>query len=637
MPPTEFFGPYRIGEMLGRGGMGNVYAAKHETSGERVAVKLIAGHVADEPRFRRRFEREIHALKLLKHPGIVRLVGYGEEAGQLFYSMELVEGETLQARIRREKRISWLETIDLSIQICAALKHAHDIGVKHRDLKPANLMLTPEGQIKLVDFGIPKNFFDRSDETAAGSILGTPDYMAPEQATGGEITERTDLYQLGSVMYAMLTGRSPFKGKNATAVIEAVKRDRPIPLTMLEDDMPEALSELVHQLLEKAPADRPPTALVVMNRLKAMRADLQREQTQLEDNAKTHLTHEFVAPLSTSEVDVDAINPSGPTNARPRTVVSRGGTGGAGRGGNKKAPSPRSPHGSDVTVASQLVQTQATGPGRSPNAPQPNEAIDNEAETVRTHFETIDEETSKPSLLAEHDAENWSSSRLATAMTLTAMLAVLALGGWAVMKAVTPPTADELYQTAITQKDTQAAHVFLKYFPEDPRSEELKEMQIQRRLQATLNRLTARAKIGLKPLDAAQSSFLAMMQGRETDPAEALERMGQWMAVFGDAQDGSPVCELVELTLHEQQRLASEGLSPKVDPRAVPLMDDLRSVIQKGIQKGDTQTTQKKLTGIVDTFSDAPWAKPVVDAAKAWLKENANESQHVEHELTPSS
>ena len=150
-PPFEFLGPYRIGDVIGRGGMGTVYSAVHERSKEKVAVKLIAANVADEPRFRRRFNAEIKSLELLNHVGIVRIIGYGEEDSQLFYSMELVEGESLQARIRREKRLEWRPTIDIAIQVCAALKHAHDMGVIHRDLKPANLLLTSED----VDNGKP--------------------------------------------------------------------------------------------------------------------------------------------------------------------------------------------------------------------------------------------------------------------------------------------------------------------------------------------------------------------------------------------------------------------------------------------------------------------------------------------------
>ncbi len=272
MTSFEFLGPYRIGKPLGKGGMGSVFAAVHEKSGEKVAVKLIAAHVADEPRFRRRFDDEVKTLQQLRHKNIVRLIGFGEEKGQLFYSMELVEGETLQARIRREKKISWLPALNIGIDICAALKHAHDFGVIHRDLKPANLLLGSDDGVKLVDFGIAKIFGD-GEQTLAGSVLGTADYMAPEQATGSGVTVRTDLYAFGSVMYAMLAGRPPFRGKNVTEVIESLKRDRPVPLELIDPNLPEEIVDLVHQLLEKRPEDRPPTALSVMNRLKAMAPD----------------------------------------------------------------------------------------------------------------------------------------------------------------------------------------------------------------------------------------------------------------------------------------------------------------------------------------------------------------------------
>jgi serine/threonine protein kinase len=152
MPPFEFLGPYRIGKPLGRGGMGTVFAAVHVKTGEKVAVKLISAHVADEKRFRRRFDDEVKTLQQLKHKNIVRLIGFGEEEGQLFYSMELVEGETLQQWVRREKKVSWLPAINIAIEVCAALKHAHDFGVIHRDLKPANLMLAADNGVKLVDW-----------------------------------------------------------------------------------------------------------------------------------------------------------------------------------------------------------------------------------------------------------------------------------------------------------------------------------------------------------------------------------------------------------------------------------------------------------------------------------------------------
>ncbi|MGB1815662.1 MAG: serine/threonine protein kinase, partial [Rubripirellula sp.] len=284
-PPFEFLGPYRIGKPLGRGGMGTVFAAVHEKTKQPVAVKLISDNVADESKFRRRFDAEIKSLQCLSHSGIVRIYGFGEEEGHLFYSMELVRGESLQKVIKREKRLEWQTTIDIAIQICGALKHAHDIGVIHRDLKPANLVVDENWQVKLVDFGIAKIFGDSN--TVAGSLLGTADYMAPEQATSEGITQRTDLYALGSVMYAMLAGRAPFTGKTVTQVINALQRDRPVPVDLIRPDVPPELVELIDELLEKSPEDRPPTALAVMNRLKAMKAGLERIQTVASEGSPT--------------------------------------------------------------------------------------------------------------------------------------------------------------------------------------------------------------------------------------------------------------------------------------------------------------------------------------------------------------
>ena len=276
MNTPEFLGPYRIGETLGKGGMGSVYRAKHEKTGEPVAVKLISPQVSDDMRFRRRFDMEIETLRMLGHRNIVKLIGYGEEQGLLFYSMEYVDGETLQAIIRREKKLGWAAAVDIAIQIASALKHAHDIGVFHRDLKPANLLVDKTGSVKLVDFGISKIF--GRELTAVGSIMGTADYMAPEQATGGPTTARTDLFALGLVLYSMLCGKPPFRGKNVTEVIAALTQQEPVPLELIDPHLPEDIVQLVNDLLEKQPEDRPPTALVVLNRLKAMKAGLEQSR-----------------------------------------------------------------------------------------------------------------------------------------------------------------------------------------------------------------------------------------------------------------------------------------------------------------------------------------------------------------------
>ncbi|MEM6473600.1 MAG: serine/threonine-protein kinase, partial [Planctomycetota bacterium] len=310
MKPPEYLGPYRVGETLGKGGMGTVYEGRHAKSNQHVAIKLISPQISDEMRFRRRFHTEVETLKRLNHDNIVRLIGYGEEQGMLFYSMEYVKGPSLQQLIRKEKKLAWATALDIAIEICAALKHAHDLGVIHRDLKPANLLFAEDGKIKLVDFGISKIF--GYSQTAAGSIMGTADYMAPEQASEQGVTARTDLYSLGCVLYSMLIGRPPFRGKNITEVIAAVQHQKHVPLDMVDPEIPEDIVQIVDELLEKEAMNRPPTALATMNRLKAMREGLNRQKT-LYDTEKEEDDHD--------SSDFEVSGDTSPTRGR-KTVVS---------------------------------------------------------------------------------------------------------------------------------------------------------------------------------------------------------------------------------------------------------------------------------------------------------------------------
>ncbi|MEC9003328.1 MAG: serine/threonine-protein kinase, partial [Planctomycetota bacterium] len=198
------FGPYQTDKLLGRGGMGTVYRGTHEETGQVVALKVLSFVHADDDNFRERFALEIETLKKLRHPNIVELYGYGVQDGHLFYAMELIEGNSLQQELLSGRRFDWRETTHFTIAICQALKHAHDRGVIHRDLKPANLLLTPGNEVKLSDFGIAK-LFGSQQITADRSVIGTADYMAPEQAEGAKANVRSDLYSLGSVMYALVT------------------------------------------------------------------------------------------------------------------------------------------------------------------------------------------------------------------------------------------------------------------------------------------------------------------------------------------------------------------------------------------------------------------------------------------------
>jgi serine/threonine-protein kinase len=272
MHPTQF-GPYTISTPLGRGGMGAVYEAVHGGTGEAVAVKTLAAHLGDDASLRRRFAAEIETLKSLRHPCIVRLLAFGEHDGQPYFAMELVRGRSLEQLLRTGRRFTWRETIDTAIDIARALKSAHDHGVVHRDLKPANLLFPDEpaadAAVKLADFGIAR-LFGSATHTMAGMIVGTAEYMAPEQAAGQPADHRVDLYALGLVMFAMLTGRPPFQGGQVTDVLEKQRSEAAPRVSSKVAGVPPELDELIDRLLAKDPARRPGTALAVGRLLSAI-------------------------------------------------------------------------------------------------------------------------------------------------------------------------------------------------------------------------------------------------------------------------------------------------------------------------------------------------------------------------------
>jgi serine/threonine-protein kinase len=265
-------GPYQIVSRLGHGGMGAVYEAVEQGSGTPVAVKILAAHLADDAGVRSRFETEIATLKSLKHPGIVQLLAYGEDEGQPYFAMELVRGQALDKLLRNGRRFTWQETLALATAVIRALKVAHDSGAIHRDLKPANILVPDHGtlaDVKLADFGIAK-FFGASGHTAAGNVVGTAEYMAPEQAAGKPVDARADIYSLGLVMFAMLTGTPPFRASHFTEVMRMQQVAPPPRLTTLLPDLPEPVDGLIQKMLAKAAAERPASALALGRLLEAV-------------------------------------------------------------------------------------------------------------------------------------------------------------------------------------------------------------------------------------------------------------------------------------------------------------------------------------------------------------------------------
>jgi len=254
---------YRIVGSVGAGGMGVVYLAADERLHRKVALKFLPPAIAQDPHARARLVREAQAASALDHPNVATVYDVDEWSGQFFIAMPYYEGDTLRQRIERGA-LTVVEAARIAAQIASGLAAAHRAGIVHRDVKPANVMLMRDGQVKILDFGLAKFFADTAPTmtrmTGPGTTLGTVAYMAPEQAAGGEVDARADVWALGVTMYEMLTGRLPFQGTTAPALMLAAASQVPTPITDIRPDAPEPLARLVHCALEKDVAQRTITA-----------------------------------------------------------------------------------------------------------------------------------------------------------------------------------------------------------------------------------------------------------------------------------------------------------------------------------------------------------------------------------------
>jgi serine/threonine-protein kinase len=259
---------YLLTERIAGGGMGEVWAATDEVLGRPVAVKILRREYADDPTFLERFRAEARHAAGLSHSGIAAVYDYGEDDGSPFIVMELVPGEALSAEMAREGAIAPDRTLDIIGQAALALQVAHDGGVIHRDVKPGNLLLTPDGTVKITDFGIARAT-NSVPLTLTGAIMGTAYYISPEQASGESVTPASDVYSLGIVAYECLTGRRPFDGNTPVNVALAQVREEP---PALPAGIPEPVAALVMQMLAKDPADRPASAGELGREALALRA-----------------------------------------------------------------------------------------------------------------------------------------------------------------------------------------------------------------------------------------------------------------------------------------------------------------------------------------------------------------------------
>lgn len=312
---------YRLVERIAVGGMGEVWRGVDEVLARQVAVKVLRTDLGAGDPFRQRFRTEARVAAMLSHPHIAQMYDYGETERSAYLVMELVPGEPLSTLITRHQTLGSDRTLGLMAQAARGLHAAHERGVVHRDVKPANVLVTPEGRVKITDFGIARPQ-DHQNLTATGQVMGTAHYLAPEVARGATATALSDIYALGVVTYECLAGWRPFDGPNQVAVATAHLRQPPPPLP---DTISPDLRALVFQVLEKDPAKRPPTALALAETMEAMRRRPRTASRPVVDSPTAATS--VIAPLAGGTAAAAMVGGAGGAGA------GRVGAGGIGAGG----------------------------------------------------------------------------------------------------------------------------------------------------------------------------------------------------------------------------------------------------------------------------------------------------------------
>jgi serine/threonine-protein kinase len=614
----EKLGPYAIERQIGKGGMGAVYAAVYEGAGSgagtRVAIKALSPQLAMEEGFRERFEAEIESLKQLRHEGIVRLYGYGEQDGILFYSMELVEGTSLEEEIHKGRRFNWQETLAIGTQVCRALKHAHDHGVIHRDIKPANLMLTKDNRIKIADFGIAR-LFGGSQLTTAGGVLGTADYMSPEQADGRPITEKCDQYSLGGVMYALLAGRPPFRAKTMPEMLQMQRFAEPEPVRRYALETPEQLDRLIQQLLAKEPENRFPNVLVLGRHMEAMEKALSRTTVSHESDEL-----ELEWPTHTTDPNATAHLGKGVTSATE---------------GQVRLTPKRSTSYADIYEAATIAQPEMSA--ASPGAPTVVPPTPTPARPKGTRFTTVDEDVRRRQRQEEEE------SQLALIGRWVALLLLIGGMSWGAWKLFRPATADELYgritSTIEREGDEDLRLVeaeltqFMERFPHDPRKDELATYVSQLEFQRLQRKARTRSHIsGAKSLGPIEQLYLNALGMVEADPLRAAVTLSGLIDLYdplGVTVDGQVATGNDRSALTEDDRrwlvLARKELKKLDDQASADAKQELPAIEERlaaaaVVARARPEQAKKMYEAIIRLYGDAPWAAVAVEKAQAALE-----------------
>jgi eukaryotic-like serine/threonine-protein kinase len=601
-------GPYEIGKSLGKGGMGSVYAAVDTQTGQRVAIKALTPHLAMAEGFRERFEAEIESLKTLRHEGIVRLYGYGEQDGVLFYSMELVDGISLEDELKAGRRFNWREVSSIAIQLSHALKHAHDHGIVHRDIKPANILLAGNDQVKLADFGIAR-LFGTTQLTTAGGVLGTADYMSPEQAEGRPVTAKCDQYSLGGVMYALLAGRPPFTAKNLPQMLQLQRFANPEPVRRYAPDTPEQLERVIMQLLSKEPAQRFPNTQVLARHLQALVMALTRPAAD-----------DFALPGEPPNLPFDskvdhALASESTRLEKPRAVSK------IDPKGTRRNPATQDA----ATLAAEEARSSLPGSGRPLTSIASPDTVAPRVIERPSRFTTLEEEEAR---MRSQNQRSW----ILMAAQLASLAAVLAGMAALAMYLSRPPSADDLYQTVADRGDgellatvEEEVNKFLTLYPNDPRANELERFKDKIELDTVerrLRRLAFESGSSDPSLLPVEQLYLRAADVAESSPEQAIALLESLVNLYGPmiagAKQNDNVAAIVQLANRRLGTLRHD-LAKLQERQMATLRERIKAA--DDLSKTDSAAAAGMFQAIIDLHEADKWAAEVVALARARLAE----------------
>lgn len=574
--PRKKLGPYELNDVLGRGGMGTVYRAVHSETGEVCAIKALTAAFSEDPHFRKRFESEIQALLKLDHPNIVRILSFGQDGGQLFFAMELVDGPSLFHRQRQGERFDWREVLGIATDVAAGLRHAHDRGIIHRDLKPGNLLQAPTGEIKITDFGIAKSFGVSQD--TGTNVLGTMDFMSPEQAKGEPVTVRSDLYSLGTVLYSLLAGRPPFSGESVEESLRNLIRMPPPSVARVVPDVPVELDALIRKLMSKNPEQRIPTAQALLYRIDEIENKLRDEaEAKTTSRKRSGDTFDLVQPLPAA---FDSATRSGTQ-----------------KGGPIEDESSRRPT---------TVETDAP---RGPVRPA-SESTD--------FFNTVDRaEPQRPEVEATDEGgagrEIW--------LLLAGLVGVLAVVVFGIVYAYRPPSADELYRQieeswSTPEKVRTEIGLFLEHHPEDLRTPEVTYLKGIADALALYNRLQVRERMVGSRFTAIERQFLKCMAGLEDKPELTRNQLQAFVRVNEDVARLAPEdAACVRAADFLQQKIGEDERT-----RIAFHRDRIESRLNEA-EGLPPESREDVYRSIIELYRNDEWASDLVERATRGLEE----------------